>query len=49
LRDLKEPIGVSQWQTELVESLPRNLKGNLPTMTEIEAELDNAQTKRAAN
>ena len=24
LRDLKKPIGVAQWQTKLVESLPKN-------------------------
>ena len=45
LRDLKKPIGVAQWQTKLVESLPRNLKGSLPTVAEIEAELDNAGSK----
>ncbi len=39
LRDLKKPIGVAQWQTKLVESLPKNLKGSLPTIAEIEAEL----------
>jgi predicted nuclease of restriction endonuclease-like (RecB) superfamily len=45
LRDLKKPIGVARWQTKLVESLPRNLKGSLPTVAEIEAELDNARAK----
>jgi hypothetical protein len=45
LRDLKKPIGVAQWQTKLVESLPKNLKGSLPTVAEIEAELDNARIK----
>ncbi|HUA68967.1 MAG TPA: PDDEXK nuclease domain-containing protein [Candidatus Saccharimonadales bacterium] len=45
LRDLKKPIGVAQWQTTLVESLPKNLKGSLPTVAEIEAELDNARTQ----
>jgi predicted nuclease of restriction endonuclease-like (RecB) superfamily len=45
LRDLKKPIGVAQWQTKLVESLPKNLKGSLPTVEEIEAELDNAHPK----
>jgi predicted nuclease of restriction endonuclease-like (RecB) superfamily len=45
LRDLKKPIGVAQWQTKLVESLPKNLKGSLPTVAEIEAEIDNAGTK----
>ncbi len=45
LRDLKKPIGVAQWQTKLVESLPKNLKGSLPTVGEIEAELDNSRPK----
>jgi len=45
LRDLKKPIGVAQWQTKLVESLPKNLKGSLPTVAEIEAELDKARPK----
>ena len=45
LRDLKKPIGVAQWQTKLVESLPKNLKGSLPTVAEIEAELGNTQIK----
>jgi predicted nuclease of restriction endonuclease-like (RecB) superfamily len=39
LRDFKKPIGVAQWKTSLVESLPKNLKGSLPTAEEIEAEL----------
>jgi predicted nuclease of restriction endonuclease-like (RecB) superfamily len=46
LRDLKKPIGVAQWQTRLVESLPRKLKGSLPTVAEIEAELDKGLTKK---
>ena len=45
LRDLKKPIGVAQWQTKLVESLPKNLKGSLPTVAEIEAELDLGRAK----
>ena len=45
LRDLKKPIGVAQWQTKLVESLPNNLKGSLPTVAEIEAELDRGRSK----
>lgn len=40
LRGLRKPIGVAQWQTKLVESLPKNLKGNLPTVEQIEAELE---------
>jgi len=32
-------VGVSEWETKLVEALPDNLKGSLPTVEEIEAEL----------
>jgi predicted nuclease of restriction endonuclease-like (RecB) superfamily len=39
LRDLKKPIGVAQWRTRLVESLPKRLQGKLPTVEEIEREL----------
>jgi YhcG PDDEXK nuclease domain len=37
LRNVNRPIGVSQYK--LVESLPSNLKGSLPTIEELEAEL----------
>lgn len=36
---LKRPIGVAEWETKLVERLPKALKGSLPTVEEIEAEL----------
>lgn len=39
LRGTGKPIGVAQWETELVEQLPDALKGSLPTVEEIEAEL----------
>ncbi|HEX4966134.1 MAG TPA: PDDEXK nuclease domain-containing protein [Thermoanaerobaculia bacterium] len=39
LRHLKRPIGVAEWETKLVEKLPKALKGSLPTVEEIEAEL----------
>ncbi len=42
LRDVRKPIGVAEWQTKLVESLPKNLKGSLPTVEAIEAELSGA-------
>jgi hypothetical protein len=45
LRDLKKTIGVARWQTKLVESLPKNMKGSLPTVAEIEAELDIARAE----
>ena len=34
-----KPIGVAEWETKIVETLPDNLKGSLPTVEEIEAEL----------
>lgn len=39
LRHLKRPVGVSEWETELVAKLPKALHGSLPTVEEIEAEL----------
>ncbi|MFO0966333.1 MAG: PDDEXK nuclease domain-containing protein [Gemmataceae bacterium] len=38
LRDIGKPIGVAEWQTKLVQSLPEGLKGSLPSIEEIEAE-----------
>lgn len=40
LRDINKPIGVAEWQTKLVESLPEPLKGSLPSIEEIEAEFE---------
>ena len=39
LRDIKKPIGVADWETTLVKSLPRDLKSSLPTVKEIESAL----------
>jgi len=39
LRDFKKPIGVAQWQTRIVKSLPKELRGSLPTIEELEKEL----------
>lgn len=39
LRGLDQSIAVAAWQTQLTESLPQELKGSLPTIEEIEAEL----------
>jgi predicted nuclease of restriction endonuclease-like (RecB) superfamily len=39
LRDVKKPIGVADWRTRLVESLPKTLRSSLPTVAQIEAEL----------
>jgi predicted nuclease of restriction endonuclease-like (RecB) superfamily len=45
LRDANKPMGVSTYQ--LTESLPKQLKGNLPTVEELEAELLESGTRRA--
>ncbi len=39
LRDISKPIGVAEWQTQLVQSLPEPLRSNLPTIEQIEEEL----------
>ena len=39
LRGLDQSIAVAAWQTQLTESLPEELRGSLPTIEEIEAEL----------
>jgi hypothetical protein len=38
LRDINKPIGVAEWQTKLVQSLPDSLTGSLPSIEQIEAE-----------
>ena len=39
LRDLAKPVGVARYTTRLVEELPEELRGTLPTIEQIEAEL----------
>lgn len=39
LRDIAKPIGVAEWTTRLVESLPEELAGVLPTVEDIESHL----------
>lgn len=39
LRDIAKPIGVAGFETRLVESLPKELEGSLPTISQLEAEL----------
>ena len=43
LRNLRSPMGVAEWETTIVEKLPRELQASLPTVEEIEAEFDNLQ------
>ena len=44
LRDINKPIGVAEWQTRLVNSLPETLKGSLPTIEQLEAEFGSEGT-----
>lgn len=48
LRDIKKPIGVAGYEAKLVGSLPKNLKSSLPTIKEIEAELEKQEALIAA-
>ena len=41
LRDINKPMGVAGYETAISEKLPKELKGSLPTIKEIEAELEN--------
>lgn len=40
LRNFNRPIGVAEYETTLVEKLPKELKSSLPTVKEIEEELE---------
>lgn len=40
LKDLSKPINVSEYETKIKASLPKELKGSLPTVKEIEEELE---------
>ena len=44
LRDMSKPIGISSY--ELTKILPENLRGNLPTIAEIEAELRSMKVRK---
>ena len=40
LRDINKPIGISQYEARILESLPDELKGSLPSIEQIEQELE---------
>lgn len=46
LRDINKPIGISQYEAKIIESLPDGLKGSLPSIEQIEQELE---TRTQAN
>lgn len=45
LQDIKKPMGIAGYTTELINSLPKELKNSLPTIEEIEAEFESATTQ----
>jgi len=46
LQNIHSPIGIASYTTELVESLPKELKGKLPTIAEIESGLEKIELMR---
>ena len=38
LKDINKPIGISKY--ELIKAIPEDLKSNLPTVEEIESEME---------
>jgi len=40
LRDINKPIGVAEYGIEILEKLPKGLRASLPTVEELEAELE---------
>lgn len=47
LRDINKPMGVAGYETALLEKLPKNLKSSLPSIEEIEAELEKSEALSA--
>lgn len=45
LRNFNRPIGIAEFEVNLVEKLPKDLKASLPTVEEIEAELSLLSSK----
>lgn len=43
LRDINKPIGISQYEAKIIESLPDELKGSLPSIEQIEQELEDRE------
>ena len=48
-QESRRPMGVATYMTKLVESLPKDLKSNLPTIEQGEAELAKDQNNRSVN
>ena len=48
LRDIKKPMGVIGYKTQILEKLPKKFEGKLPTVAQIEEELSKLSTKKSA-
>ena len=44
LKDISKPIGISEYN--LIESIPEDLRSNLPTIEEIEKEIEEKMTDK---
>jgi hypothetical protein len=40
LAGYQNPIGVAEWENQMVQTLPKELRSSLPSIEEIEKELD---------
>lgn len=47
LQDIKKPMGIAGYVTELIASLPKKLKDSLPTVEEFEAEFERMSTYKS--
>jgi predicted nuclease of restriction endonuclease-like (RecB) superfamily len=47
LRNIHSPIGVAEYQAEILKKLPKELKSSLPSIEEIEAELEKTEILEA--
>lgn len=43
LKDITKPVGISEYR--LIESIPEDLQGNLPSIEQIEAELSSIEKR----
>lgn len=46
LRNFNRPIGIAEYETKIIESLPDDLKGSLPSIKEIEQEFEANSTEK---
>lgn len=49
LQDINKPMGIAGYTTQLIDSLPKELKSSLPTIEEIEAEIDRVTSQTSNN